>query len=132
MTFLLDSNMASAYLKRPATLAHRFLQHSGRIALPSMALAELYAWAYAPPDPTARLGSIRQLREAVVLIPFEEIAAEVYGRLEVGLRRGGIVVDTPDLIIASVALAHDLTLVTHNVRHFQPVPGLRVEDWLDP
>jgi tRNA(fMet)-specific endonuclease VapC len=37
-----------------------------------------------------------------------------------------------DLLIASVALAHDLTLVTHNTGHFQEMPGLRLEDWLTP
>jgi tRNA(fMet)-specific endonuclease VapC len=35
-----------------------------------------------------------------------------------------------DLLIAAVALARDLTLVTHNTRHFQEVPDLRLEDWL--
>ncbi len=35
-------------------------------------------------------------------------------------------------MIASVALAHDLTLVTHNLKHFSEIPGLRVEDWLAP
>ena len=37
-----------------------------------------------------------------------------------------------DLMIASVALAHNLTLVTHNTKDFQNVPGLRLDDWLTP
>jgi predicted nucleic acid-binding protein len=37
-----------------------------------------------------------------------------------------------DLMIASVALVHDLTLVTHNTADYQHVPGLRLEDWLTP
>lgn len=43
----------------------------------------------------------------------------------------GSSLDSVDLMIAAVALEHDLTLVTHNVKHFAPVPGLRIEDWLD-
>jgi tRNA(fMet)-specific endonuclease VapC len=41
-----------------------------------------------------------------------------------------LLVNTVDLMIASVALAHDLTLVTHNAADFQGVPGLRLQDWL--
>ena len=37
-----------------------------------------------------------------------------------------------DLLIAATALVYDLTLVTHNVRDFANVPGLRVQDWLNP
>jgi len=38
----------------------------------------------------------------------------------------------PDLVIAAIALSRDLTLVTGNVRHFERIPGLRVENWLEP
>jgi tRNA(fMet)-specific endonuclease VapC len=48
------------------------------------------------------------------------------------LLRQGIRVSPVDLMIASVALVHDLTLVTHNTRDFQNIPGLRLEDWLTP
>ena len=37
-----------------------------------------------------------------------------------------------DLMIASTALVHDLTLVTHNTSHFARIPGLRLADWLAP
>ena len=36
-----------------------------------------------------------------------------------------------DMLIACIALGHDATLVTRNVRHFSDVPGLRVENWAD-
>ncbi|MCC7474350.1 MAG: type II toxin-antitoxin system VapC family toxin [Pirellulales bacterium] len=54
------------------------------------------------------------------------------GKLNGHLLRQGIVVSQPDLMIAATALVHDLTLVTHNTRDFQHVPGLRLEDWLQP
>lgn len=44
----------------------------------------------------------------------------------------GVVVNPVDLMIASVALTYDLVLVTHNVRHFEVIPDLRIEDWLAP
>lgn len=73
------------------------------------------------------------LRRAQIILPFDEHAAEVYGELRAKLEKAGARIDEPDLRIASIALAHDLTLVTGNVRHFARVPGLRVENWiLDP
>ena len=41
MSYLLDTNIVSAHLRRPAGLQHRFVQHGGRIAIPTIALAEL-------------------------------------------------------------------------------------------
>ena len=61
----------------------------------------------------------------------EFAAAAVYGTLRADLERRGMRLDDPDLRVASIALARDLTLVTGNVRHFERVPGLRVENWLD-
>ena len=50
MTYLLDTNIISAHLRRPAGLQHRFIQHGGRIAVPTIVLAELYAWAFGKAD----------------------------------------------------------------------------------
>ena len=66
------------------------------------------------------------------VIPFDEKAAEAYGPLRAELERRGQRLDGPDLRIAAIALSRDLTLVTGNVRHFERVPGLRIENWLEP
>jgi len=88
----------------------------------------------------ARRGGERlseRMREALrdraqIVFPFDERAAEVYGALRAGLERRGTRLDDPDLRIASIALARDLTLVTGNVKHFARVPDLHVENWLEP
>jgi len=71
------------------------------------------------------------LSQAVSILPFDADAAQVYGPLRAGLEASGRRLDEPDLRIASIALAHGLTLVTGNVQHFQRVPGLTIEDWLN-
>lgn len=85
----------------------------------------------------ARKGSedlVRRVRELVLsglaVLAFDRAAAEVYGRLRARLEREGRRLAEPDLRIAAIALSRDLTLVTGNVRHFQRVPDLRVENWL--
>lgn len=70
------------------------------------------------------------LQGAIAILPFDESAAEVYGPLRAQLESDGEPLAEPDLRIASIALAHDLTVVTSNTRHFARIPHLRVENWL--
>jgi tRNA(fMet)-specific endonuclease VapC len=130
MSFLLDTNICSAHFRRPAGLAHRFIQHSGRLAIPTIVLAELYAGAYHEPNPRRLLSKIEELILDVEVLPFDGLCAERFGIVRGGLLQRGLPVGTADLMIAAVALVHDLTLVTHNTSDFQHVPNLRLEDWI--
>lgn len=71
------------------------------------------------------------IHDAGVVLPFDEVAAHTCGDLRARLEQGGQSLAEPDLRIASIALANELTIVTGNVRHFARVPGLAVENWLD-
>lgn len=133
MSFLLDTNILSTHLRRPAGLAHRFFQYSGRLYTTSIALAELFVWAYNRPDPRKLLNAIDELLfEEVSILNYERGCANEFGRVRIQLRRSGIEVPSVDLMIASVAIVYDLTLVTHNTKDFQNIPGLRLDDWLKP
>jgi tRNA(fMet)-specific endonuclease VapC len=55
-----------------------------------------------------------------------------YSLIRADLAAKGTPIGPNDLMIASIALAHDLTLVTHNTSEFSRVPGLRIEDWQLP
>ena len=132
MSFLLDSDTCSAHLKARAGVLHRFVQHSGRLYIPTIVLGDLHTWAHRQEDPRKRLEAIAALLEDVEVLVFDARCAEVFGVTRGGLLRLGISVPSVDLMIASVALAHDLTLVTHNTADFANVPGLRLEDWLAP
>jgi tRNA(fMet)-specific endonuclease VapC len=80
--------------------------------------------------------AIPRLRELITaaqtVIPFDEDAAEVYGTLRAQLEQVGVRLDEPSLRIASIAVAHDMTLVTGSARLYDRVPGLRIENWLEP
>jgi tRNA(fMet)-specific endonuclease VapC len=74
---------------------------------------------------------IRELIESLVaVLPFDESAAEIYGSLGAELEAEGKRLDEPDLRIASIAIANDVTLISGNERHFRRVPMLRLENWL--
>jgi len=66
----------------------------------------------------------------VPVLSFDLRCANVYAELRADLEARGTRLDDPDLMIASVALANELILVTDNERHFRRIPGLEVENWL--
>lgn len=72
------------------------------------------------------------LASAITILSFDTAASAEYARVRTALETEGRRLEDPDLRIASIALTHDLTLVTGNVRHFRRVPELRVENWLEP
>ena len=132
MTHLLDTDTCSAHMRRPSGLAHRFIQYSGGIAISSIVLAELYSGAYKLKNPTRLLLGIADLIQDVVVLDFDVACAEEFGKVRGKLLQQGIQFPTADLLIASVALVHNLTLVTHNNADYKSIPGLRLDDWLVP
>ena len=62
-------------------------------------------------------------------LPFDDLAAEAYGRIRARLEQAGQLIGPNDLLIAAIAVAHQVTLVTHNTREFQRVEGLQIDDW---
>ena len=130
MSFLLDTNIISDHLKRPSGSFHRFMQHSGQLAVPTIVLGELYAWAYGRADPSTILGPLEDLAKQLEILPFDTESAQQFGKLRSSMSRGGVTVDSVDLMIASMSLAHDLTLVTDNTKHFHNIPDLRLVNWL--
>ncbi len=97
----------------------------------SITLSELLFGAHrAGARSTELLTRIRAALPRSPLIPFDDAAAEEYGRLRAHLEAQGTPIGQADTQIAAIALANDLTVVTGNVRHFERVPGLTVENWL--
>ena len=133
MSFLLDTNICSAHIVRPGGLAHKFFQYLGRLYIPTIVLGELYVWAYRRPNPISLLQTIDdQLLADVQLFGFDKDCAHEFGCVRGTLLSRGITISATDMQIAAVALVHRHTLVTHNLAHFQHIPGLQLDDWLVP
>lgn len=128
--FLLDTNICSAMFRRPAIVAHRMFQYSGRLYIPTIVLGELHAWAYSLQNPQRILTLIDELKKDVQVLLFDENCAVHYGQARAKMLKVGLAAGEADLMIAAVALAHDLVLVTNNTADFVNVPDLTIVDWL--
>jgi tRNA(fMet)-specific endonuclease VapC len=65
-------------------------------------------------------------------LPFNETASEAYASVRVQLEKIGTPIGPNDLLIASIALANELVLITHNAGEFSRIKGLALEDWEAP
>lgn len=131
MRYLIDSNIWIYYLKRSDSPARAHLaQHPVHdIAVCSVIWAELLHGARKYDDPAAREAKIQTTLSPFAVCDFDLAAARHYAHIRDDLERRGCIIGNNDLMIAAIALANDLTVVTNNVEEFSRVPGLRVEDW---
>jgi len=101
----------------------------GEVAVSAIVRAELVFGARKSRQVAANLRLIDAFCEPFTCLPFDKHTADIYGQLRADLEREGRPIGPNDLLIAATALAHSLTLVTHNVSEFARVPGLAIEDW---
>lgn len=136
MIFLLDANAWIAHLRgKDPCLSRRLAQTSpDEIRLCSVVLAELLYGAYhsGPAHEAANLALVAQLQNRFASVPFDDSAADHWGSVRHHLAVQGTPIGPNDLMIAAIAIAQGLTLVTHNSDEFLRVPGLTVEDWQAP
>ena len=68
----------------------------------------------------------------LTILPYDTESGRIFGRIKSFLQKRGQPRTETDLQIAAIAVQHRLTLVTGNVKHFKDIPGLTVENWLEP
>lgn len=127
---LLDSDICIAFLNgRDRKLERRMLDEADDLVLCSVVKAELWSGAEASARVAANHERLGAFFDTFDSLPFDDAAVRHYARVRAGLRREGKPIGPNDLLIASIALANDLTLITRNQREFVRVPGLALEAW---
>lgn len=135
MNRLLDTNVCIHVLRKKgnALVKARFAASSPTdLALPAVVTAELFHGAELANNPTAAIAEVETFLAPLAVIPFDTTAARHYGRIRADLQRRGLLISPYDMQIAAIALAHGLTLVTHNTGEFSRVVGLSLVDWEIP
>ncbi len=131
MTYLLDTNVCIDYLRGRAIEVRMRLESvlPDDIVLCSIVKAELFHGAMKSANPSISLANQQPFISQFISLPFDDSAAEQYGILRARLEKQGLLIGPNDLLIASIAIANNVTLVTHNTGEFSRVPGLQMEDW---
>jgi len=130
---LLDSNICIHVINaKPPAVLERFRQHRmGEIGLCSVVAAEL-AYGVAKSGSARNRQALEMFLAPLVILPFDEAALWAYGDLRAELERKGTPIGALDTMIAAHALSQQSTLITNNTREFARVPGLALENWVQP
>ena len=131
LIYLLDTNVCIMYLKGRSLGINNHIDNldAGKIAVCSVVKAELFYGSMRSNNPQKAVSVQKMFVEQFISLLFDDYCAEIYGRIRADLATAGTPISSNDIQIASIALANDLILVTHNVREFSRIKGLKIEDW---
>jgi tRNA(fMet)-specific endonuclease VapC len=129
--FVLDTNTCVYALELKGRVVERLRQHSpDALGVTIVTVAELWFGAHKSARPSVARREIDGFLEPFAVLPFDHAAAETYAVTRFELERMGRPIGERDLLIASIARARGLTVVTHDLSELARVPGLQTEDWL--
>ena len=131
MTYLLDTNVCIRYLNETESPIRSRMEglSPDDVAVCSVVKAELFYGASKSQSPEETRAKLMEFFGGMTSLTFDDAAAETCGEIRASLAKQGTPIGPYDVQIAGIALAHGLTLVSHNTREFSRVPGLRIDDW---
>lgn len=130
MRCLIDTNARIFYLKNIGSGVESRLRNTpaAEIAVCSVVWAELLYGARKYEKREERLARVERTLAPYLSLPFDDAAARRYAEIRDDLETRGEVIGPNDLMIAAIAVSHNLILVSNNTE-FRRVAGLVVEDW---
>lgn len=128
--YLLDTNICIALLRGNRDIAKKIIDlGEGACHSSVITLYELMFGAYYSKREKQEVPKVKQFVERFPIVPLVD-AVEEYAIIKTRLRSSGILIDEFDLMIAASALAGSYTLVTDNIKHFQRITDLKLENWI--
>ncbi len=131
MKYLLDTNICIFVINNRPEAVRRKMQgiSVGEVGISSVSVSELLYGVARSIQVERNQAALDKFLMPLEILAYDESAARRYGVIRAFLESKGTPIGPMDLMIAAHALSMDLTVVTNNVREFQRVPGLKVEDW---
>ena len=131
LKYMLDTNIAIYVIKRrPLKALEIFNRHAGQLCISSITLAELIHGVEKSAKPEHNLRQVEDFASRLTVLEYGNKAAAHYGDIRAVLERKGRSIGVNDLHIAGHARSEGLTLVTNNLKEFERVEALRLENWV--
>jgi tRNA(fMet)-specific endonuclease VapC len=92
--------------------------------------AELYYGAAKSRAPRDNRAAVADFLATLPVLGLDEVSVQIFGEAKALLERQGQRLADADLLIGAIAAARDGIVVTGNRRHYERIPGVRVEDWM--
>jgi predicted nucleic acid-binding protein len=128
--YLLDANILIYALKGVVEVRANLERHKrDALGVSAITLMELYYGAHKSRWVENNLAKVLAIEASFEVFALGPECVETFGLLKARLESDGARLDDLDLAIAATALAHNLVLVSNNIRHFGRIPGLRLDNW---
>jgi tRNA(fMet)-specific endonuclease VapC len=127
--YLLDTDICSHQFRGSRPVTGYTANHPDELHVSTVTLAELLTWTLRTNAAPKWHRMLLRFLDAAEVLPVTPEIAERCGQVRAKMFDEGHVVPIADMLIAATALVYDLTLVTHNVKHFVAIPGLKIVDW---
>lgn len=132
LKYLLDTNIVIYTIKnRPQLVRAAFKRHEGQMAISAVTWGELVFGAERSTNPAKNQADIEGLAARLEILDFDDLAAAHFGQVRAELYAVGQPIGPYDMMIAGHARSTGLILVTNNLREFERVQGLRLENWAE-
>jgi tRNA(fMet)-specific endonuclease VapC len=129
MKYLLDTNTCIRYINGRAPQIRRKMQADADIAISTITKGEMYTGSARSQHPRQSRRKQDAFFARFTSLPFDEAAADEFGRSRAALEVAGTPIGPYDMQIDAIALAHGLVVITHNTREFGRIVRLQIEDW---
>lgn len=129
--YLLDTNICIALLNDNRQAVAQFNRVFPQCYTSTIVLAELYKGVYSSQRMQNNIDNLAELTKLLLVEPFNVAAAEEFGKIQGELKQIGRPTGEVDALIAAVARSRQDILVTHNIRDFENIANLHLENWLE-
>ena len=131
LKYMLDTNIVIYTIKnKPGEVREAFKAHDGQLCISAVTLMELMYGAEASAAVERNLRDIEGFAARLDVFPYDNEAAAHTGQLRAELRKIGRPIGPYDEMIAGHARSRGLVVVTHNIKQFENVPGIRLANWV--
>lgn len=131
LKYMLDTNICIYTIKRkPPEVREAFNRHQGQFCISAVTLMELIYGAEKSAYSRKNLDVVEGFVARLEVLPYDYEAAVHSGQLRAELAEKGMPIGPYDQMIAGHARSQGLILVSDNLREFEKVPGLRIENWV--
>ena len=132
MKYMLDTNICIYIMKKnPPQVLEKFLSvNSNEVGISSVTQAELKFGVCKSNNSMKNRMALRIFLAGIKILPFDEKAATEYGDIRAALERRGTPIGANDLLIAAHARSLQLVLVTNNLKEFERIDNLKIENWI--
>ncbi|MEN9519533.1 MAG: hypothetical protein RLZZ381_2121 [Cyanobacteriota bacterium] len=129
--YLLDTTTVSDFIRGDRSILEKLTTISRNwIYITSITKFEIEYGLVKKPELRSRIyDPIQTLYQSVGDLPFDTAVVPVASSIKYSLKSNGLEIGIADLLIGAIAVHHDLIVVTSNVKHFEKIEGLTIENW---